>query len=249
MSDPIRHWHRETAVDGFSKLDGTVRFYAFVRAAMLRRQVRRVLDFGAGRGAFWFDDTSLYRRDLRDLRASGATVTACDVDPAVLEHPCSDHKFVIQPDGPLPFGDASFNVIVADMVFEHIANPRETALELLRVLKPGGVICARTPNRIGYVALTARLIPASRHTHLLRSIQPDRLAHDVFAKYYRLNSPREVRNAFAGCHVHHYYESAEPAYCFANRLIYGAMLAVHAILPPPLATTICFFITKPETPC
>jgi hypothetical protein len=66
--------HSEKNVDGFTALDGTVRFYNFVKAAMLAVGAREVFDFGAGRGGFWHDDPSAYRRELRDLRSAGAWV-------------------------------------------------------------------------------------------------------------------------------------------------------------------------------
>jgi hypothetical protein len=103
MTDFSLKWHPEKGIDNFSKLDGTVRFYDFVKAILLKQNVKEALDFGAGRGGFWFDDGSEYKRYLRDLRTFGATVTACDIDDAVLSHPCSQNQVVVRPGNPLPF--------------------------------------------------------------------------------------------------------------------------------------------------
>jgi SAM-dependent methyltransferase len=45
----------------------------------------------------------------------------------------------------LPFQDATFDGLVTESMLEHVANPKEVATELLRVLKPGGVVYASAP--------------------------------------------------------------------------------------------------------
>jgi SAM-dependent methyltransferase len=40
----------------------------------------------------------------------------------------------------LPFADNTFEAVISQAVFEHLADPHETARELRRVLKPGGTI-------------------------------------------------------------------------------------------------------------
>ncbi|QPC43674.1 class I SAM-dependent methyltransferase [Kaustia mangrovi] len=244
--DPVSSAHPEKAVDGFTALDGTVRFYSFVKAILMRTSARDVLDFGAGRGGFWFDDPSHYRKHMRDLRTTGATVTACDIDEAVLGHPCSHHRETIRPGAPLPFADRSFDVIVSDMTFEHIAEPEAVARELMRILRPGGYLCARTPNRFGYVALLTRLVPNGLHARLLARIQPGRKAEDVFPTVYRMNSPGRLGALFPDCEVSCFRDSAEPAYFFGNALLYRTLLAVHRLLPAALSTTLCAFIRKPS---
>lgn len=42
----------------------------------------------------------------------------------------------------LPFRDASFDLVVAGAVFEHLVDPRAAAREIWRVLKPGGQVIA-----------------------------------------------------------------------------------------------------------
>lgn len=155
----ISRINTEKRLDGFTRYDGTIKFYAFVHALILRGDAKTVMDFGAGRGGFWHDDLSVFRRHLRDLRRPGVTVTAVDVDEAVITNPCSHKQVVVTPDGPLPFPNDHFDLIVSDMTFEHIERANEMASELLRVLRPGGVICLRTPNRFSYFSLVSRLIP------------------------------------------------------------------------------------------
>ncbi len=235
----------EKGLDGFTRYDGTIKFFAFVHALILREGLEIIMDFGAGRGGFWHDDPSVFRRHMRDLRRPGVTVTAVDVDAVVKKHPCSHEQVVVAPHGPLPFTDGHFDVIVSDMTFEHLERPNEVATELMRVLRPGGVICARTPNRFGYVTLVSSLIPNALHPRFLGRVQPDRKNADIFPTYYRLNSVSQVRTAFAGAEVSHYHDNGDPAYYFGNRTAYFIVNAIHAIMPRILSTTLCLFIRKP----
>jgi len=46
----------------------------------------------------------------------------------------------------LPYPDGSFDLIVATDILEHVLDLNAVVAELLRVLRPGGVIVARSPN-------------------------------------------------------------------------------------------------------
>jgi len=85
-----------------------------------------------------------------------------------------DHAEIIRAGQPLPYRDEQFDLVVARSVFEHIEHPEFTAAELLRITKPAGLIGAVTPNKYGYIALAARLVPNNRHVTALAAIQPDR---------------------------------------------------------------------------
>jgi SAM-dependent methyltransferase len=65
-------------------------------------------------------------------------LAGCDIDEVVLDNPYLDHAEVIHPDSPLPYPDNRFDLVVAQWVFEHVADPNHVAHELLRVVKPGG---------------------------------------------------------------------------------------------------------------
>jgi SAM-dependent methyltransferase len=245
MTDCTYRLHTEKQIDGFTANDGTVRFYCFVQATILKTGARHILDFGAGRGSAFHDDNSRFRRHIRDLRTLGAKVTACDVDNSVHAHPASHVQVVVKPDEKLPFPDDSFDVVVSDMTFEHIGNETFVTAELLRVTRPGGMICARTPNRAGYVRLVTALVPGKLQTRLLARAQPERKAEDVFPTVYRINSPSQVRRLFSGCKINYYYDQAEPAYYFGNLIIYRLFCVAHKLIPLSLSTGLCLFIEKP----
>jgi SAM-dependent methyltransferase len=244
----LKSVHPELAIDNFSKLDGTIIFFSFVKAAMKRADAKRVMDFGAGRGQVFHDaekpDASLFKLELMDLRSEGAEVWACDIDPAVLKHPASHHQQVIGADAKLPHEDGFFDVICTDVTFEHVVNAEEVAAELMRVLKPGGWLCARTPNKYGYVSLITRLVPNRLHVKALSFILPERQAQDTFPTAFRMNSVSDIKRLFAGHDVFWYRDSAGPSYYFGNRILYHLFMGLHKILPNALATSLCVFIRK-----
>ncbi len=237
-------WFPEVGAGGFTSLDGTIEFYGRIQA--LLRPEMHVLDFGAGRGGALRDDPVTFHRTLLNLKGKVARVVACDVDEAVLTNPGADEALVIALDAPLPFADASFDLIVSDFVFEHITNPALVSAELRRILKPGGWLCARTPNKYGLISLATHLIHNSRHTKVLRWAQPERHEVDVFPTAFRLNSKRELLAWFppdAFEHFSYRYEP-EPAYFFNNRAVLLLMLFVNWLLPPVMKGNLFIFLRK-----
>ena len=234
----------EIGAGGFTSRDGTVEFLSRVHA--LLQPHMQVLEFGAGRGAGLQDDAVSFRRRLRNLRGKVARVVACDVDEAVLTHPGADETVVIQPDAPLPFADAAFDLVVSDFVFEHIQDPALVSAELARVLKPGGWLCARTPNRYGPVSLVTRLIDNSRHSRVLRWAQPERKEIDVFPTAFRLNSLRALRRWLPTERFEHYtyHYEPEPGYYFNSRLMLRLLLFLGWLLPPVMKTNLFVFLRK-----
>ncbi len=233
----------EVGAGGFVHFDQEVAFFNQVHALLRPEHV--VLDFGAGRGEFMTQDPVRYRRELQNLRGRCAHVDGCDVDPVVAENPTLDAAAVFAPGEPLPYPDARFDLIVSRYVFEHLPDPAWAARELMRVLKPGGWLCVMTPNKWGYVALGARLIPNRLHAKALRRLQPHRLEEDVFPTAYKLNTVADVKRWF-GEHadVHHYSTSAVPSYHLGSPALMRALLVLHRVLPPALDLGLRFFIRK-----
>jgi SAM-dependent methyltransferase len=237
----------EVEVSGFANIDQEVAFFSQVAALIRANHV--LLDFGAGRGEYYSDEPVRYRRLLQDFRGRVAHVDGCDIDRAVLENPTLDAAKVFAPGRPLPYEDDRFDIVVSRYVFEHIENPAGAARELLRVTKPGGWICALTPNKYGYVAIAARLVPKRLYKRLLHWVQPHRREEDVFPTVYQLNRPRDIKRHF-GQHadVYHYSTSAVPSYHFGSVGIFRLLLLLHRFLPPALDLGLAFFIRKRARP-
>lgn len=234
----------EMAVGGFSAHDGTVEFYGRIRAIL--RPEMRVVDFGAGRGAWFEDETSSYRRNMRLLRGTVTEVIGCDVDAVVRGNRAVDTAMVIQPGEKLDLADASVDVVVSDYVFEHVPDPVWLARELTRILKPGGWICARTPTRYNYVSIAARLIANVRHARWVGFVQPGRKAEDVFPTVYQLNTRACIRRHFASAlfEDHTYVYAFEPQYYFGSPVAYRLFRFLHWLLPATLHGNLYVFLRK-----
>lgn len=233
----------EVSAGGFSAIDGTVAFYSRVQALLPPKGV--VVDFGAGRGK-WMDDDCAWRRDLADLRGEGRLVVAADVDPAVNDNAGVDAAVMLDADGKLPFKTGSVDLLVADWVFEHLAHPSTAMQEFARILSPGGWICARTPNRWGYIALGARLVPRQLHVWLLGAVQPTRQERDIFPTLYRLNTRSAIRRIFPvdrwlDCT---YTFNPDPDYVGQSAAAYRAVSAWQRLMPDQLSTTFHVFLQR-----
>jgi len=214
----------EVGAGGFTRIDGTVEFYGRVNA--LLRPNMTVVDLGAGRGQF-LEDACTYRRNLQYLKGKVHKVIGIDVDLAVAENAAIDEYFVVAPGAPLPLEDRSIDLIVSDWVLEHVDNPISFSAEILRVLKPGGWFCARTPNKWGMVGIAARFIPNNRHVGFLRRLQPHRQEKDVFPVRYRLNTRSDVRRFFPAplWYNYTYCWNAEPTYHAERETLWRLMSA------------------------
>lgn len=230
-------FYPETAVGGFSSVDGTVQFFTRVNA--LLRPDMTVLDLGAGRGEYATDDPVDYRRNLRVLRGKVRAVIGIDVSEAVRSNPVIDVAHVVQPGARWPLEDRSIDLIVSDYTFEHLSDPSHVVAEIERVLKPGGWLCARTPNKWGYNAIGARLIPNSLHERVLAILQPDRKAIDIFPTTFRLNTRKVLARYFDSSRwdLVAYTWNAEPAYFGKSVLAWWFAKAMFRFTPQSLGST------------
>jgi SAM-dependent methyltransferase len=236
-----RRFFPEGNIGGFSQVDPGLALFNQINAIL--RPTDHVLDFGAGRGEHILDDEIDYRRQLFNLRGRCAHVEGCDVDAAVLTNPFVDHASVLEPGKPFPYADRSFDIIFSRFVFEHIADPDFVARELLRILKPGGVIASLTVNRAGYIALAATAVPNRLHVRALRYVQPMRKSVDVFPTTYKLNTPKALRRAFGhDVEIYTNHLSGEPAYHFGYPILYRFAKFLHKHLPDRLQPLLIVYI-------
>lgn len=239
----ISRFFPEHAINGFTTIDGTVTFYTQVHSLLDNHQI--LLDYGAGRGE-WTEDPCQTRVNLRSFNGHVAEVIGCDIDAAVQNNPTLDKALQISLDSAIPLADESVDIIVSDWTFEHVDNPKQIAAEFARILKPGGWICARTPNRYSYISIAAQLIRNRYHSKLLRHIQPDRKSIDVFPTRFKLNTLSDIKQHFDADQFenHSYRHEPEPAYFFNNNAVFWLMLVINRFLPAFMKSNLFIFIRK-----
>jgi SAM-dependent methyltransferase len=91
----------------------------------------------------------------------------------------------------LPFADAAFDRVTANMVVEHLPDPRRQFAEIRRILRPGGRFIFHTPNREGHYVRLARLVPEAVKSLGVWLLEGRRPA-DRFPTYYRANSEGDI---------------------------------------------------------
>jgi SAM-dependent methyltransferase len=234
----------EINVGGFSRFDGTIQFYQQVNSILHSDAV--VLDYGAGRGAGHVEDAVPFRRQLVRIQGKVRKVIGADIDPVVVTNPAIDEAIVLDDLGRLPLEDQSVDIILSDHTFEHLKDPASVAREFDRILVPGGWICARTPNRFGYIAVLNRIIPEGLRRRTVGLAQPERKEQDIFPAFYRLNSPGALRSHFDPAQYDHFSHTwnSEPTYHFSSSIFYSLFIFAHAISPPALKTMHHVFMRK-----
>ncbi len=130
--------------------------YAF--AARLCRH-KRVLDMGCGMG---YGTAELAGQALS---ATGIDVAATAVESASAQFRAANLRYLQASCTQLPFGDASFDLVVSFEVIEHIPDWRQMLSEARRVLRPGGQFIVSTPNKLYYAEARATSGPNPFHDH------------------------------------------------------------------------------------
>ncbi len=123
------------------------------------RPGQRVLDLGCGEGRF-----------AAELHRAGAEVLAVDVAQEPLRragdaHPELELK-LIDGEGEWDLPDASFDVVWAGEVIEHVADTAGWLSEVRRVLRPGGTLLLTTPAHPLLRRLALALAPGAWERHL-----------------------------------------------------------------------------------
>jgi SAM-dependent methyltransferase len=228
---------------GFTHVDGTVAFYTRVNGVLDPKSV--VLDLGCGRGA-GAEDTVAWRRELRDLRGRCRLVIGADVDPLASTNPTIDEFHLIEGDR-LPLPDEHVDLCVVDFVLEHVQDVDAFFSEVVRVLKPGGHVCIRTPNVWNYMGIASRVIPNKWHAHVLTRVQPERSEGDIFPTVYRCNSIGRLKRALErrGLETVIVAHESEPAYVSFSKVLYALAVFHQRYAPRRLRCMLLAFARKP----
>jgi SAM-dependent methyltransferase len=139
----------------------------------------QLLDLGAGAGIV----------TAMNFRGLAKQVCGVDLDPRVAANPFLDEGKMANADA-IPYPDASFDIVIADNVMEHLDRPGEVFREIFRVLRPGGKLLFKTPNRTHYMPLIARITPYRFHRWINRL--RGRHETDTFPTRYLCNAPSQI---------------------------------------------------------
>ena len=92
----------------------------------------------------------------------------------------------------IPLADESADMVVCNMVFEHLERPGQAFAELSRILKKGGHLVFMTPCVYNVVTAANRLVPNRFHGKLGKLLTGVNES-DVFPTFYRANSVGRLR--------------------------------------------------------
>jgi ubiquinone/menaquinone biosynthesis C-methylase UbiE len=182
------------------RVDGTDRYRDLIRSELGAGGV--IVDIGAGRGN---------RRTAVKDRARLSI--ALDPSDAIQSNDVAHAR--VQANGyALPFRDQTVDGVTLDYVVEHLETPSALFFEVRRVLKIGGKMIVRTPNRFHYVALGAALTPHRFHASVAHRLRAQAGRESLWPTYYRANSPGRLRELLhrSGFRVGIEMVEAEPSY-------------------------------------
>jgi SAM-dependent methyltransferase len=190
----------------------------------------RVLDAGCGR-----------KTRLREYRDRIAELVGVDIDAAAgAENRALDRFVAADLCAPLPFEDASFDLVYANFVVEHLDDPTPALQEWRRVLGPHGNLILLTSNSANPLLAPTRLLPR-RVIVAVKQVGAGVAERDVIPARYRANTPRRLAKLTAGTGfvpVEIAYVATLHRYAARMPLLPQALRLVERVLPPSWRSTI-----------
>lgn len=220
--DRLEHFRRRYAALKLEWVPATARYQQW--AAELLTPGTRVLDLGCGRGGI-----------VERLSDTGRWI---GIDPDW--HSLIAHRLPALPrscaaSGRLPFPAASFDLVVASWVLEHLTHPEQTFGEIARVLRPGGAFLFLTPNAAHPIpSLTAALIWMQRWLQdRIVSRLYGRSPLDAFPVAYCANTTEAIERlaARSGLRLVKIALVDDPAYLAWNDWTFYAAVVMALLLP------------------
>ena len=166
------------------------------------REGSSVLDMGCGEGrhtiglfidkqvnAFGFDlsldDLNIARSRLDDFPVQNVEESAC--------------VFGVSNINQMPFNDGAYDSVICSEVLEHVPSPEESIKELIRVLKPGGILALSVPRFLpewicwqlseGYQQMPGGHVRIFKHSSLKLLAMNEGMSYKGFHWAHGLHSP------------------------------------------------------------
>ena len=135
----------------------------------------------------------------------------------------------------LPFGDGTFDLVIASWVLEHLPNPLSDFKQIRRLLRPNGSFIFITPNRRHPLITLNRL--SARYSSLQKKLVHGfygRQSEDTFPAYYRANSVGDLKilAAGAGMSLVKLDIIADPTYFAFSPAFFSFSMGIERRLPP-----------------
>ena len=147
-----------------SRGDLSERCIHWLRALLTyRRPPARMLEIGAAHGGF-----------LRLAQLAGFDATGIEMSPSIVDFArrTFDVDMRLGPLEAAGFADATFDIVVAFDVLEHVRDPGAMLREIRRVLRPEGIVLVQTPQ---YPGRDAHQLVAARDPFLVHLCAPEHL--------------------------------------------------------------------------
>lgn len=120
-----------------------IRYSAKLVLQHTQKKRGRLLDVGCGFGFF-----------LSQMRSLGFEVQGVDISEPALRYARERMDLIVYNRPLTDFPEASFDVLTAFYVIEHVPNPKEWIQQFFRLLKPGGLLVLRWPHTAPITLLT-----------------------------------------------------------------------------------------------
>ena len=102
---------------------------------------KKILDVGCGKA--WVAELCC----PKNIEVVSMDIALTNVVKALEKYPFDNHSAVVADVFTLPFNENSFDCIIASEIIEHVVYPDIFIKNLMRILKPGGVIIVTTPYK------------------------------------------------------------------------------------------------------
>ena len=209
----------------------------------VRRPLARVLEAGCGRRVSRADS-------LAGPELGMGTVVGVDLDvDAGRANRGLDHFIAADLCGRLPLDDATFDLVYASFVVEHLDDPEAAFREWRRLLRDDGVALVVTPNMANPPMRAAAALP-QRARVALKRLGPGIDPHDVFPATYKANTVEALqrlaaRSGFAVSELHHV--ATLHRYAGRHRAPKAVLLALERLLPANRRSTLVVLL-RPRPP-